>query len=492
MINSIQHFIEKETYEIEKTMRKFVEGALDIDSYGKELQERSLNLARNILVETLETMDQTIKNSAERLEAYVVEQNGQPKELLLPLGSIRFKRTCYTSKKTGKSVYLLDEVIGIEGHQRITMGAAAAILEETLESSYRKGGEHASLMDSVSKQTVKNLVHDTVIELPIQEREEKKRIRHLHIEADEDHVAAQFFEKKGDLKRDREGRKNNTLMPKLICVYEDIVEENGEKSKSKRYRLMGKHYFSGLYPGKKNEELWEEVRDYIGATYDLEYLEKIYIAGDGAAWIKAGCEVLEKAHFVLDKFHMEKYIQRSVVHLLDSAAEVKNDIYEAIYQKERSRVKKLFRQIIDVTEKESKCREVEESLNYLMNNWKGIIIHAEEAGAVWGCHAEGQVSHVLSSRMSSRPMGWSRKGADQMSRLRAYRMNGGKIIDLLIYQENKQKREKRIEKKEELVKELRRAQKGRKYAERLQGSIPGKEIHSMKWMRDILNQQLIC
>ena len=210
------------------------------------------------------------------------------------------------------------------------------------------------------------------------------------------------------------------------------------------------------------------------------------------AWIKAGCEVLEKAHFVLDKFHMEKYIQRSVVHLLDSAAEVKNDIYEAIYQKERSRVKKLFRQIIDVTEKESKCREVEESLNYLMNNWKGIIIHAEEAGAVWGCHAEGQVSHVLSSRMSSRPMGWSRKGADQMSRLRAYRMNGGKIIDLLIYQENKQKREKRIEKKEELVKELRRAQKGRKYAERLQGVIPGKEIHSMKWMRDILNQQLIC
>nr|WP_304052184.1 hypothetical protein [Enterocloster clostridioformis] len=36
------------------------------------------------------------------------------------------------------------------------------------------------------------------------------------------------------------------------------------------------------------------------------------------------------------------------------------------------------------------------------------------------------------------------------------------------------------------------AQKGRKYAERLQGVIPGKEIHSMKWMRDILNQQLIC
>jgi len=100
------------------------------------------------------------------------------------------------------------------------------------------------LGDSVSKQTVKNLVHDTVIELPIQEQEEKKRILHPHIKADEEHVAAHFFEKKGDLKRDREGRKNNTLMPKLICVYEDIVKENGEKSQSKRYRLIGKHYFS--------------------------------------------------------------------------------------------------------------------------------------------------------------------------------------------------------------------------------------------------------
>lgn len=487
MINSIQHFIEKETFEIENTTREFVEGSIDIDSYGNDLMERCLNLARNILVETLENMDQTIKISAKRREAYVVEQNRQTKELLLPLGSIRFNRTCYTSKTTGKSVYLLDEVIGLEGHQRITIGAAAAILEETIESSYRKGGEHASLMDQVSKQTVKNLVHETVIEMPIREREEKKKIRYLHIEADEDHVAAQFYERKGDLTRDERGRKSNTLMPKLICVYEDIEEESGGTSKSKRYRLTGKHYFCGLYPGKENEKLWEEVREYIAAAYDNDYLEKIYIAGDGAAWIKAGCEILEKADFVLDKFHMGKYIQKSVAHLLDSAEEVKSEIYEAIRQKERGRIRQIYSQILSVTEKESKRQEVEESLKYLMNNWKGIAIYAEAGGAVWGCHAEGQVSHVLSSRMSSRPMGWSRTGADQMSKLRAYRMNGEKVIELLKYQKEKKKREKRIEKKEELVKELRRAQAGRKHAERLQGTVPGLEVHSMKWMRELLS-----
>ncbi len=489
MINSICQFIEKETYEIEKMMKKFVEGEIDIDSYGKDLQERSLKLTKDILVETLEMMDQAMKSSLQRKEAYVVEQSRQPKELLLPLGSIRFHRTCYTSKKTGKSVYLLDEVIGIGSHQRVTMGAAAAILEEALESSYRKGGEHASLTDQVSKQAVKDLVHSTIIEMP-EEKNEKSKVRYLHIEADEDHVAAQFYQKKGDLERDGEGRKNNTLMPKLVCVYEDIEEESGEKSKAKRYRLTGKHYFCGLYPGKENERLWEEVRDYIYETYEWEHLEKIYIAGDGAAWIKAGCDILEKAVFVLDRFHMEKYIQKSVSHLLDSASDAKGKIYDGIRKKDRKEVRKLYRHIMELTEKESKRKEVEESLSYLMNNWAGIVIQEEDAGAAWGCHAEGQVSHVLSARMSSRPMGWSRKGADQMARLRAYRMNGGKIIDLLKYQEQRQEKEKRLEKKEELVKELRRSQAGRKYAESLQCHIPGIEAHSMKWMREMLGGRM--
>ena len=357
-----------------------------------------------------------------------------------------------------------------------------------MESSYQKGGKHASVSDWVSKETVKELVHNTVVEMPKKECREKKKIRSLHIEADEDHVAAQFYEKKGDLERGENGRKNNTLMPKLVLVYEDIVEESGESSKSKRYRLTGKRYFCGLYRGKENEKLWEEVRDYICETYDWESLETIYIAGDGASWIKAGCEVLEKGKFVLDRFHMGKYIDRSVSHLLDSAGEVKEEIYEALEKGEKGKVREIYKKIRGVTEKESKEKEVEESLRYLMNNWEGIEIYRTEPGGVWGCHAEGQVSHVLSSRMSSRPMGWSRKGADQMSRLRAYRMNGGKIIELLKYQEEKKKREEEIEKKEELVREVRKRQAGRKYAEQLQGSIPGLEGHAMKWMRDLVGQ----
>ena len=50
------------------------------------------------------------------------------------------------------------------------------------------------------------------------------------------------------------------------------------------------------------------------------------------------------------------------------------------------------------------------------------------------CSAEGHVSHIYSDRMSSRPLGWSRTGADKMSRLRIYRQNKRDMLELVRYQ----------------------------------------------------------
>ncbi len=51
---------------------------------------------------------------------------------------------------------------------------------------------------------------------------------------------------------------------------------------------------------------------------------------------------------------------------------------------------------------------------------------------MWGCSAEGHVSHILSSRLSSRPLGWCETGVDQMARLRAFTANGGNVYELLL------------------------------------------------------------
>lgn len=491
MYQSILHFIKKDINEVEKILGQILTGEKDADDLSQEVLRRVMTLANRWICELYEKMDDEIRESITRKLHWRVERRNEPKELLDIVGTLHFKRTGYEDKRTGKYIYLLDEILGLEGHQRITLGAAAKILEESILTSYEKGGKAASPTDVASKQAVKKLVHETVIEFPQEKAKEKKKLRHLHIVADEDHVSAQFWKHKGDLEENTAGNKINTIMSKIIVLYEDVINESGVTSKNPRYRLVGKHTFSGVYNGTaENLRFWEQVRDYIEHNYDTDVLERVYIAGDGAAWIKAGTEVLENSRFVLDKYHMMKYINASVTHLLDSAEDVKSEIWECVNCADKKGLKEIYGKILNVTEPGNKYDEVEGALKYLLNQWDGIKIRTTEAGGCWKCCAEGQVSHVLSARMSSRPMGWSERGCHQMSKLRAYHWNGGKVIDLLRYQKKKKAQEEHRQEQEELIKELRQRQSGWKNEEQMRGIIPGLEQHSMKWMKDLIYKAL--
>jgi hypothetical protein len=492
MYYTIQHFIEKDIKEIEKSVGKIIIGEIDAEDLSREIQERVLKLGTDLLGEIYELLDDEIRESISRKKHWTIEHRNQEKTILDVMGKVTFKRTGYCAKGTNEYIYLLDKVLGFEPGQKLTLRAAANALEETIESSYMKGGRKASLTEEISKQAVKDLVHGTIVEMPIKEPKDKKRAKYLHIVADEDHVSAQFQEEKGDLPRDSRGNKINTIMPKLICLYEDIINVSGEVSENPRYKLIGKRYFSGTYVGSKaNEELWNQVARYIDTVYDTEYLERVYIAGDGAPWIKSGCEYIENSKFVLDKFHMMKYVNTSVTPLLDSAEEGKEEIWEALNSADKDALKEVYKRILDVTEDGKKKENIKKALKYFLNNWDGIKIKVEDADGCWGCCAEGQVSHVLSDRMSSRPMGWSRFGCDQMAKFRAFKYNNGKVIDLLKYQKEKQKEQEHREEQEELIKELRKRKSGWNYAERTQAVIPGLEKSNMKWMRSLIDSQVI-
>lgn len=121
----------------------------------------------------------------------------------------------------------------------------------------------------VSKETVMEKLHS--LKFPKAETmEEKRQAKTLYIDADEDHVALQYLEEKGDIK----GSAGNTFMPKLVHVYEGIRTEED------RHELLGVRYFGGGYEGSAGtEELWKEVYDYISGTYDDEVLEQILVSG---------------------------------------------------------------------------------------------------------------------------------------------------------------------------------------------------------------------
>ena len=84
--------------------------------------------------------------------------------------------------------------------------------------------------------------------------------------------------------------------------------------------------------------------------------------------------------------------------------------------------------------------KVEDLRKYVLGNWAAVRRTLRNK-LVYGCSAESHVSHVLSDRLSSRPMGWSQTGADRMSKLRCYDRNNGraKIIKLVKYSREQRK-----------------------------------------------------
>ena len=118
-------------------------------------------------------------------------------------------------------------------------------------------------------------------------------------------------------------------------------------------------------------------------------------------------------------------------------------------------LKRVFKRILELTKSESKKEAVRKARRYMLNNWDGIEIKAEKGHEIIGCSAEGHVSHVFSDRLSSRPKGWSKLGAAQMSKLRIYKKNGGKVYDLVMAQKVKEQNEKKVQVQERIIKSLR-------------------------------------
>ena len=410
----------------------------------------------------LEELDELIRQSRTRTERFDIQRR-ITRTLITTAGDVTFRQTVFKERETGSYRCLLEELMHLPAHERFSTLAEARVLSEAEEHSYRHAAESVSYKgQKVSKTAVMEKVHRITEELPEPETTEKKQVRVLYIEADEDHINRQKDEK------------NGCIIGKLIYLFEgkqDVCE--GRKI------LINPHYHGGLYAGSEgNRRIWEEVQKYIEEHYDTNYLEKVYISSDGASWIKAGKDYIAKSILVADRFHLTKYIHKVSKLMMDEADDVKAMFYRHIHKNRLKELKTLLKKIQDVTGRED---VVNETAAYFENNWSAIQ-RAFRDPETEGCSAEGHVSHVYSDRMSSRPMGWSERGSDRMCRLRCYVRNHGrdKIIDLVEYRRSKAFEEEASAANGtegilvDVTKKRTRAQANTaKYAEQIQASIGG-------------------
>ena len=379
-----------------------LEQGTDYVSFEQKLREELNELGRGIIKEVLEAGDAYLRAHQQERRGWTVERRNQEKNILTCFGQATYRRTYYRHEQSGEYAHLVDRMAGYGPHARVDAGLKAEVIDLATEISYRKSGQEPARRVRgvmISGTAVMQAIRSFAVreEQPLSSPE-KRRVAVLYVEADEDHVA---------------GRQGETHLPRLVYVH-----EGKEQVGKGRYRLKQPHYLAGIW--QDSEELWLEVLDYIDGHYDLEHLERIFICGDGDGWIKKGLSILPESVFVLDRFHLDKYL----VAALGRNTEAHHKAWAAIRAGNKLEAEKVLKEAGKQASTPNQKKAVWECRRYLRRNWDGIQAYRLYPQAKLGVSAEGHVSHVLAARLSSRPLAWSRAGVDQMARLRAMKANG--------------------------------------------------------------------
>ena len=431
--DSITHLSENFIRKILEVQENFLKKPDDVAMMVYSLSDALQKLGVDIIRTFFETIDQWLCNSPRRKEKYYIEQH-MAKQLITSLGTVNFNKTLFSDKECRNEMYcIFDQILGLEQHQRMTPDAVCNVLKEAAESSYRKGGSKVNPSDEISPTGVKDLIHGLQFPPNFNVPVQKKVVDYLYIDADEDHAHLQFQEKKGDLDVSESGRKKNGVITKLIYVYEGV---RPVAPKSKRHRLIGTHYFCRCT--EDNKALWDEVYEYIDTHYDLSKVKKVYLNADGGPWIKSGINRLHGVEYVLDEFHLSKYLLKMTGHMKDTQEDAKIELCKAIRSKEKADFIEIRERLKGCTTDEKVLKRIEESAQYILDNWTAAKRRLKHRDAIYGCSAEGHVYHVLSSRMSTLAMGWSRKGVAKMAQLREWYYNKRDFLELAKYQQKEE------------------------------------------------------
>lgn len=449
MYSIIQKICEKNNKILKEGLKNVLNGA-DVSTLTGAIKDFTDILGKELLAEIVAQIENLVFEDTKRKNQYEAVRFAE-KSLITKNGKAKFERRYYKDNETGENVCLTDRVLGLEKGERIDKKVKSELIQKASEQSYSKSGKLVVPEMGISATTVMRNVRKNEWKMKIEERKEDEKIKakNIFIQVDEDHV--------------KERGKKGCTISKIITIYTRkrtlTKPDRIPEVKQVRKELVDKFTFAGLY--KDTQEMWEDVAYYIDCTYKKDEIETAFVMGDGATYIKAGTEWIAKSVFVLDTFHLEKYINH-----LKYDENLKTKLQEAIDQFDPISTENIMNEAIKNIEieikedeqlgrntkrLENRLKKIRETKTYLMNQWQGIEAHDKYKDKLTGCCQEGQVHHTLSERMSTDAKVWCEEGIDEMSQLRAFTQNGGNIYQKIIDISTAERREKKIEELEKRI-----------------------------------------
>lgn len=212
--------------------------------------------------QVLEALDQQILEQRDR-ERYRVKDERET-SVNTVFGNVRFKRRLYCDRRSGKHVYLLDQLLQFEGR-----GKVSPHLEETAIAFASQGPSYRDSAKRLEQLLGYNVLSHQAIREKLMERAQqpmpavkRRAARVLFVEVDGLYTKLQRSKKRG--------------MENAIAVVHEGWEKNG-----KRVQLKNKQHYLHTSGGN----FWEGFGDFLVERYEIDENTWLVVNGDGAAWI---------------------------------------------------------------------------------------------------------------------------------------------------------------------------------------------------------------
>lgn len=384
------------------------------------IEEQLLDLREEIFLDMLRKILQEIEAVAvggqtrcEECGELLVKNGHEFKQIRTLVGALRYRRIRLRCRGCEKELYPLDNAIGLERRDGMTIGVRERTLWAAVEVSYEKTNQFLAKFTGL--EVSRNKIHQMAWE-------EGERITAWQ----ERRREAVFGKGESSSEEAREG-------PKVLYVQVDGTAVNDRESGEWMECRVGTSFSRRVNVSKgrvwlRDKKTYASVEkaDSFGEKFYIECLKqgvenagKVYFISDGAIWIKKlKGDYFPQAVGVLDVWHLERELKKALGEEKKETVEKLKSL--ALEGDAEEIVNRLMKEVsVDIL----KSEKIFQTAEYVMNNAEWIRNIPEVKGYGSG-PVEKTVDITVSRRFKKRGMSWYRHGVNPLLQMRLLKLNG--------------------------------------------------------------------
>lgn len=394
------------------------EKVVDFKSLEQKIHKMVCRWGCELLKQVLESYDSELSMERDRKEYR--HKGSRTTTIKTVMGEVEYKRAVYQhlhADGTKRSVFLLDEALGMDSYGLISGNLAEMIALSACEGTFRSA---ARAVSDLTGQSISHTAAWHVVQ-ELGERVDRQEQRAANAAAAHKGVGTRksklLFEEQDGIWLNLQGN-DRKIYGKSREMKLAIAYDGAKQTGKTRFALQHKVACASFEAVGAFQKRKEGV---IAETYDIDEIEMRFLNGDGAQWIRQS-QTDETVHFQLDPFHRNQAIRQWV-----NDEDMRKQIMEWLYAKDIDGLLLYIEACSNSVEDEAERKNLLSLLTYFTNNKDGLVpchrrgldLPPPPKGVEYrrmGC-MESNVFTLIGNRMKGRRACWSIKGGNHLARL---------------------------------------------------------------------------